>query len=529
VQRYLYILLFILILVLPFVLRMTLTRAQQTPEAVLGPSAGRLVVVTPHNQDIRREFARAFSDWHIRNYGQPVELDYRTPGGTGDIRRMLETTYRGFRQTDGALPETVPVDIHIVWGGGDFFFDVELKPLGILQPLEIDPQLLDEAFPEHSLAGVRLYDHVVDEQGRRQPPHWVGVCLSSFGIVYNPNLYKALQLPEPVGWADLTHERLHGMVALADPTHSGSAAVAYMMVIQRAMADAEERFLRRVGGSGAGVQEEANTDIARFREDPEYERALEEGWKEGMRQLLLIAANARYFTDSASQVPRDVSIGDAAAGMAIDFYGRVYEEIVGPERVRFISPYAATAITPDPVAILHGVSGEHRELANRFVRFLLTPAGQRLWILPAGEPYGPRQRSLHRPPIRQDLYEDRTGWTDDVNPFEEAGDFNQRQEWMALFGDTRPIWSAAWIDSRDALKSAYARVLRVQDPARRAQLIFQLSDLPIKMVEVQEQQKERRQIQRDGGPIDEWRARKRIEWANRFRRHYAEVAARANE
>ena len=46
-----------------------------------------------------------------------------------------------------------------------------------------------------------------------------------------------------------------------------------------------------------------------------------------MGELLLIAANGRYFTDSAPQVPNDVGNGDAAAGIAIDFYGRVYQEV----------------------------------------------------------------------------------------------------------------------------------------------------------------------------------------------------------
>ena len=52
---------------------------------------------------------------------------------------------------------------------------------------------------------------------------------------------------------------------------------------------------------------------------------------------------------------------------------------------------------------------------------------------------------------------------------------------MRLFSDTRPVWAAAWIDSRAALKDAYEEVLKVSDVARRDRLLLELSDLPIEM------------------------------------------------
>ena len=199
---------------------------------------------------------------------------------------------------------------------------------------------------------------------------------------------------------------------------------------------------------------------------------------------------------------------------------------MGSQRCRFVSPPAATAITPDPVAILAGVKGPQQELANHFVQFLLTPEAQRLWILKPGTPGGPLQRSLRRPPIRQDVYADRTGWADQVNPFAQAGGFNQRGEWMVLFGDTRPLWAAAWIDSRQALKDAYAQVLAVRDDGRRAQLIAELADLPIEMKDVAELRAQRKKIEAQGN-AEQWKAQQRIAWAQRFRGHYAEVAGKA--
>src|SRR4051812_36960080 len=180
-RRYVYILLFLVALATPFLLRRAVTRAQ--PSTPNQGDAARLVVVTPHNQDIRREFAQAFSDWHQRRFGKPVVIDYRVPGGTNDIRRQLEHHYRGYQN---AGREPAPA-FDVAWGGGDYFFAVELQPrdgLQILQPMDLDPKLLAEAFPQPTLAGVKLYDQPKAEAGKPAPgPKWVGTCLSSFGIV----------------------------------------------------------------------------------------------------------------------------------------------------------------------------------------------------------------------------------------------------------------------------------------------------------------------------------------------------------
>lgn len=517
---------FVILLGLPFVIRQMLTSGQG-PSVPVTRGAPTLVIITPHNQDIRREYAVAFNDWHKRKFGSPVNIDYRTPGGTNDIKRQLENNYAAFRDPKtGKLPENVRADIHIAWGGGDTFFDRELKKLGskpemnVLAPLRFDPAELARIFPTDTLAGVRLYDAAKDKDGK-PAPGWVGVCLSAFGIVYNPDVYASLGLSEPRAWGDLADERLHGLVALADPTHSGSASVAYMMVIQRAMADEEARFFA------------ANADIAKLpraerEKNPAYQAALARGWKEGMRQLLIIAANARYFSDAANMVPNDVANGQAAAGMVIDFYGRFYQESLGQRRVKFLAPAAATAITPDPIAILHGVKGEEYKLAMRFIEFLLSQEGQLLWIKNPGTPNGPIERSLRRPPIRRDVYAaDRGQWADGTNPFDDAGNFNMRGEWMGPFSNTRLIWTAAWIATRDDLKSAYAEILEVKDPARRTALIGELGDLPIEYADVLAMPKTQEEAAKQGIGADEWRAMQRIEWSKKFRGHYRAIEAKA--
>jgi iron(III) transport system substrate-binding protein len=517
--RYLWIILFGLVLATPFVMRAVLVRGAGAEARGAAGDGGELVIVTPHTQDIRRAFAAAFADWHRERFGTTPRVTYLTPGGTNDIIRLLSDRYGtpAFRAADGSLkPEAevaAQVTIDIAWGGGDVVFDRDLKP--VLKPISVDASVFKAAFPKPDLNGVALYERTRDGAA----PKWVGTVLSSFGIVYNPTLYARMNLPPPQTWRDLDRPELEGLVALADPTRSGSVAVAYMMAIQRARADAEAALLE----AQPALRQLSASERERH---PEYRAALAAGWKRGMRTLLLMAANARYFTDSASQVPNDVGNGDAAAGVAIDFYGRVFEQEVGRERIRYVAPRGATAITPDPIGILYGVVGERELLANRFVEFLLTPQAQRLWNLRGGQsPYLPR--SLRRLPIRPDVYADRTGWADDTNPFEESGGFNMRGQWMSLFTDTRPIWAAAWIDSRTALKETYRSVLEVPDPHRRAQLIEKLSDLPIEMADVEAQKKTRGEMEKNREDVRLWMTRERIRWAEAFRTHYHSVAEAA--
>jgi hypothetical protein len=234
-----------------------------------------------------------------------------------------------------------------------------------------------------------------------------------------------------------------------------------------------------------------------------------------------MAANARYYTDSASRPCADVGDAESAAGVAIDFYARVYQEQIGDDRIRFHAPRGATAITPDPVGILYGTLGEHESVANRFVQFLLSPEGQRLWNLDAGQsPYLPR--SLRRMPARRDVYADRRGFADHDNPFETAEGFNMRQRWMRQLGRLLPIWGAAWMDAKGQLDEAYRAILALPDPALRARLGFELSDIPIEYAEVGA-----RPAAAAGVDPRLVAARDRLQFGERFRRHYARVLAEA--
>ncbi len=527
-RRYTSLILFFVVLIAPFVVRGFVAKDVEAPADTTGKPALTLTIVTPHNQDIRKVFAAAFSDWHAKNHGQRVNVIYLTPGGTNDIVRLINDKYDALRQDrkrDNPLPpeDQVLADIDLMWGGGDFPFDVELKPTGVLKPTNIDPAVFKAAFPTPDIAGVPLYERDA-KAPEGQGPKWVGIALSSFGLIYSPPLYEALGLAPPTKWEDLANPKLAGLVAGTDPVRSASVASAYLTVIQRAMVDAEEALFKERPDLAA--MPKADRD-----KNADYKAAIAKGWKTGMGTLQLMAANARYFTDSGSQPCNDVGNGEAAAGVAIDFFARVNEETLGQDRIRYVAPKAASAINSDPIAILYGVTGDREVLANRFITWLLTPESQQLWAVRGGEnPYV--DRSLRRLPIVRSVYNDRSKWADDVNPFEESGGFNMRKEWSdILFSDMRPLWSASWIDARSVLKESYKKIMAVKDDALRAQLVAELATVPLEMEDVVNQRARRRAIasgkDEQEKDVRVWMAKQRIMWAQKFRDHYTAIAAKA--
>ncbi|MEM6916110.1 MAG: extracellular solute-binding protein, partial [Verrucomicrobiota bacterium] len=270
---------------------------------------------------------------------------------------------------------------------------------------------------------------------------WVGTVLSAFGIVYNTDVLERLGFEEGLNrWDDLADPRLFGQLALADPTKSGSTTKAFEMLIQEQI----QRLLSQ------GVPEE---------------KALADGWDAAMRLILKISANGRYFTDYSPKVPRDVALGDAGAGMSIDFYGRTFNELYRDENdeshVQFVMPKAGTSIGADPIGMLRGAPNP--ELAHQFIRFVLSPDGQKLWNYRVGEPGGPERYALRRPPIRRDFYtdENRVHRSDpEVNPFEIAEGFTYRDEWTgSLFASLRFIIKATCIDPHHEQQAAWHRLI----------------------------------------------------------------------
>ncbi len=430
-----------LIVALPMVLR-------RKSEAVDWRSADdTLVIISPHNETIRSEFGEAFAAHWKKTTGRTLHLDWRTPGGTSEIRMVLDA---GFQAAAETQREGIGVDVF--FGGGEPDFTGQAKK-GRLLPLRVF-----ESHPELFSIGGPVPETFTGERYFPRDHTWVGTCVSQFGICYNPEALARLHLPSPIAWSDLGHPGYAGALALADPTKSASVARAFELLIQGEMQKA-------VNGHAE------NRDAA-----------LASGWRNGLQLIQRMAANAAYFTDSANKIPLDVAQGNAAAGMCIDFYGRSYASdlttLSGQPRVVWIAPKGGTTLSPDPVGVLKGAP--HTQVAQAFVEFCLSPEAQIIWFLKPGTPGGPKLRALHRSPIRRDVYTPgnlANSTMPGVHPYEDAGNFSYQQDLTgASFNTLRQLVKVMCIDSHEEMKSAW-RALR--DAGMPADALAVFSDVSI--------------------------------------------------
>lgn len=454
---------------LPFALR--------PKDDLLARADESLVIVSPHNEAIRAEFARGFRAWYQQRTGKTARIDWRIPGGTSEIARYLQSQFQAPfelhwkkhsggkpftsvvkqsfdnpRVTPGADPSkdneaetarrmflasNVSSGMDLFFGGGAFDFIQQANAGRLVNSgvVEAHPELFNDANIPQTLAGEPYYD----KQGR-----WLGVVLSSFGICYNVD-YLGSAKKIPTDWVDLASPAHLGVVALADPNQSGSVAKAFEMIIQQRMA-------------------RAATDDATQKPD------LARGWTDAMQTIVRMSANARYFTDSATKIAIDVAQGDAALGMAIDFYGRFESENArtnsGRERMRYFSPPGGTSYGVDPIGLLRGAPNP--ELAKAFIEYTLSLEGQRLWNFQVGTPGGPQQYALRRLPIRRELYalEFKQFRSDpDVYPYEEAKNFTYRPEWTAtLFNPIRFIVKVMCVDPHEEAREAWSALIQANFP-----------------------------------------------------------------
>ena len=489
----------------------------------LGDADRRVIIITPHNEQIRREFASGFADWHEREFGETAEVVWVQPGGTSEIRRQLQATYRnaikgGQLTVNGELAGGMsPMPQDLLFGGGSYEHgqmkrgvEVALEPddprvvaaaaakltpmigemdtgevADLLRTLASDAEvgtvsgfaaaelrealssLADEpadgvialelaggsanvtmsisvpfGYSESELEALFGANYIGPRSNPLYEPeqYWLGTATSGFGIVYNRDVLRELEvvlrpdLPaddpkrhEPNDWEDFGHPGLRGWVALADPRQSGSVTTTYDSILNQ------------------------------------Y------GWEKGWRILREMSANARYFANSSPKVPLDVSQGQAAIGVAIDFYGRYQSQAVMQEgetpetsRVGYIDPEGAVFIDPDPITLLRGAGD--RETAERFVQFVLSDAGQALWQFPVGqgdEQLGPERFELRRMPVRREfIAENRERFIDKVDPFAVASTIESRG-WRSAVA---PMMAAFGIETHDELVRAWDALIA----ARRA-------------------------------------------------------------
>jgi len=314
-----------------------------------------------------------------------------------------------------------------------------------------------------SLNGIEVYD-----AGHA----WYGAALSSFGILQNRLVQQRMKLPFVTRWEQLARPELYGWVGIGDPRNSGT------------MINMFEAFLQACG------------------------------WDRGWQLLAEIAGNARKFDRISSTTAKDVTLGETAYAFAIDFYAFTQIAVAGRSNMTFALPQDFTAISPDGIAILKGAP--NRVVAQRFIDFVLSEEGQKLWFLQRGHPEGPQKYSIERMSVRPDFYKRfRDVSNIEFSPFELKQNFiynaklsRERREVVAALA------GALLVDTLPELQRAWSSMIRRGPSATdRAEL----GCTPVSETEA---------LQLSAGP---WRNavvrnQKKIEWQTWAQRKYRRIA-----
>ena len=297
------------------------------------------------------------------------------------------------------------IGIDCVFGGGmePYLLLDDKKLLAAYRP---PPEIIN-AIPQRVL-GMDAYDPEFA---------WFGAAFSSFGILQNKRVQGLLGLPLARTWQELADPALMGWVGAGDPRNSGTMNVMF------------EAFLQYFG------------------------------WDEGWRVLTQIGGNVRKFDRVSSSTAKDVTLGETAYAFAIDFYGFSQIAAAGRTNLTFVLPEDFTALNPDGIAILKGAP--NMRTAQRFIDFVLSEDGQKLWFLPKGHPEGPRHNSIERMSMRPDFYKRYKGVSNiEFSPFELKQTFRydarlsrERREVVAALA------GALLVDTHDELQAAWKRIV----------------------------------------------------------------------
>ncbi|MDE6432127.1 MAG: extracellular solute-binding protein, partial [Opitutales bacterium] len=418
------------IIVTPFALR------NKKESIILDDKLDTLVILTPHNESLRYEYTIGFKRWYKARTNRDINIDWRYQGGGQETARYIESMFsNNFRDywvhvlkrpwssecaaifnnrdvknanaTDTLsgdminqfIQSDVGCGVDLLFGGGFYEFVTQANK-GNIVPCDIlreHPEMFsNDTIPEF-FAGCRLWD----EQGR-----WFGTSLSAFGIIYNQDALLSDGITHfPVVWSDLAQPEYFRKLAIVDPTKSSSMLKAFSMLIQQQM---------QIAYNNACTKKHVKS-LNRFDEL----EAVSTGWLEGLKIIQKIAANGRYFTESATKPIIDVSSGNCLAGIAVDFYGfaeiKHLEERSGSKRLkiifpgggeeevdihddskrfRFIFPRGGGAPSPDPIAIFRGA--KRPDLAKMFIEFILSIDGQKLLDFRTDTPGGPVRTTMRR-------------------------------------------------------------------------------------------------------------------------------------
>lgn len=457
-----------------------------------------LVIITPHNESIRLEMDLGFREWYYKKTGRTVTIDWRVPGSTGDIVRYVNSVFmNAFRiywekslqrewvpevqenyiRSDGKTPlakeareaflsSNVSCGIDLFFGGGviEHKKEAEMGQLVSCGMIEKHPEwFCDEQIP-YTLSG----DNIWDKDGL-----WLGTSLSSFGIMYNLDRVNDLQLSNLSQWKDLTSPKLFRQIAMVDPMQSSIVIKCLEMMFQQQMKVIRSQILQE-----SGAEDLTNEQL---------HRVLNEGWMNGLKMIQKIMANSRYFTDNSVTTVWDVSIGNCAVGVVVDFYGRHQREVTklrgGSDRLLFVLPKGGTCISPDPIALFRGAP--NKLVAQAFIEYVMSEEGQDRIGFKTGVEGGPQYYALYRTPVRKDFYVPEKFpkmSSPEMNPFLEDDDFPYQSKWTAsAFSAIRMLSKVLFMDPYTELAKAWKAIIDAQEEglheqAQKALAVFENFD-----------------------------------------------------
>ncbi len=355
-------------------------------------------------------------------------------------------------------PEGINVDLF--FGGGIDPY-IQLADAGMLSPVNLPNDIL-KAIPR-TFSGLDIYD----AEG-----YWFGAALAGFGILYNRKVCERAGLPIPETWQDMGRPEYLTWVGSGDPRSSGSIHMAYEIILQA------------------------------------Y------GWKKGWDIITRTCGNTRHFSRAASEVPKDAAMGEIACGMCIDVYAWRQVAEVGSDRMGFVLPEGLTVLNPDGIAVLKGAP--HPELAARFIEFVLSEPGQRLWCIKRGKPGGPRKFNLNRMPVIPGFaarFGDDAAVTFDPYKWKSGFTYDPAKgslRWTIL----NDLLGATMIDTHRELSAAWRRISVLPEGDSRFQALIHP---PVSEEELLE-------LARTKWSDPEFRARTRTRWANEAKSRYKAIA-----
>ncbi|HOX01598.1 MAG TPA: ABC transporter substrate-binding protein [Candidatus Paceibacterota bacterium] len=359
--------------------------------------AARVVVISPHNESIRHEFREAFRRHHEQRFAEPAEVEWRDMGGSTDALRFVLSEFA--RKPDG-------IGIDCFFGGGLEPF-LRLTAQGLTEACLLPPEVID-GIPQ-TANGVDVYD---------PQQRWFGAALSSFGILQSPRIQRLTGLPAISTWEQLADPALCGWVGAGDPRNSGTMSTMF------------ECFLQAFG------------------------------WEKGWSVLARIGGNTRKFDRFSATTAKDVSLGETAYAMAIDFYGFTQVAAAGRTNLTFTLPRDFSTLVPDGIALLKGAP--NRLAAERFMAFVLGEPGQKLWFLPRGHPEGPQRYSMERMAVRPDFYARFRGISNiETSPFDLSQPFAYDGALARARGEVvAALVGALLVDTHTELRRAWRAVIR---------------------------------------------------------------------